>query len=188
MRLETGRLILRPWEDRDRPAYAEIIGDPEVRRYFPRVGTPAEASDAIDRAMERLAEFGFGFLALERKADGVLLGMLGMSPFQPALRRVVRRCPPVEIGWQLGRRFWGKGYAPEGAAAMLHYGFAVLNIPEIGAVTFRGNLPSRRVMEKIGMAYDPSGDFRNPNVPPGNWLKPHVLYRIRRSESRLSRP
>lgn len=180
MRLETERLILRPWEDRDRPAYAAIIGDPDVRRFFPRVGTPAEANEAINNAQARLRQYGIGFLAVERKEDGALLGMLGMSPFQLPLRRIIHRCPPVEIGWQLGQQYWGRGYAPEGAAAMLHYAFSTLDIDEVGAVTFHGNFASRRVMEKVGMTYDPLADFRNPSVPPGNWLKPHVLYRIKR--------
>ena len=44
MRLETERLILRQWEERDRAPLAEIFGDPEVRRFYPRVLTPEESS------------------------------------------------------------------------------------------------------------------------------------------------
>jgi RimJ/RimL family protein N-acetyltransferase len=54
----------------------------------------------------------------------------------------------------------------------------VLGLPEIVAFTFRGNIPSRRVMEKIGMARDPAADFEHPRLPPGHPLRPHVLYRI----------
>jgi RimJ/RimL family protein N-acetyltransferase len=46
------------------------------------------------------------------------------------------------------------------------------------AITYEGNWPSRRVMEKIGMTYDPRADFQHPDVPPGHKVRPHVLYRI----------
>lgn len=178
MRLETERLILRPWEDRDRPLYAEIIGDPEVRRYFPAVGTRRDADEAINRAIQRLAENGYGFLAVERKSDGAMLGMLGIAPFLQQLLDVVPNCPPAEVGWQLGRPYWNQGYATEGASACLRFGFEIIGLPEIGAITYEGNIPSRRVMEKLGMVHDRAAKFWHPQVPRGHRLRPHVLYRL----------
>jgi RimJ/RimL family protein N-acetyltransferase len=55
-----------------------------------------------------------------------------------------------------------------------------LGLGEIIAITYVGNLPSRRVMEKIGMHRDPADDFLHPDVPEGHPLRPHVLYRIGR--------
>lgn len=178
MRLETERLVLREWRDDDKALYAEIIADPVVRRFFPTLGTYADADAGIERARQRLADIGYSFLAVERRADGQFMGMLGMAPFRDELRLAIPGAPPVEIGWQLGQAFWGQGYAPEGARAMLDFAWWRLRLPEVVAITYEGNLPSRRVMEKIGMSYDPRGDFQHPDVPEGHRLRPHVLYRI----------
>lgn len=178
MRLETERLVLREFRDADKRLYADIIGDPHVRRFYPGVGSYVDADAGIERAKLRLIEHGFSFLALERKADGAFLGMLGMAPFEPVVRQAIPGEPRVEIGWQLHQQFWGQGYAPEAGRAMLDFAWTTAKLPEVVAITFRGNLPSRRVMEKIGMAYDPAGDFEHPNVPFGHKLRPHVLYRI----------
>lgn len=178
MRLETERLVLREWRDADKVLYAEIIADPVVRRFFPETGTFADADAGIERARQRLAELGYSFLAVERRADGQFMGMLGMAPFRDELRLAIPGAPAVEIGWQLGQAFWGQGYAPEGARAMLDFAWWRLRLPEVVAITYEGNLPSRRVMEKIGMSHDPRGDFQHPDVPEGHRLRPHVLYRI----------
>ena len=180
MRLETERLILREWEDRDRPLYAEIIADPEVRRFFSSVGTRADADTGIDRAIARLAQHGFTFLAVERKSDAALIGMLGMAPCNDLLRAAIPSHPEVEIGWQFARRFWGQGFAPEGARAMLDFAWSVLRLPEVVAITTPSNLPSQRVMQKIGMVRDPADDFLHPEVEVDHPLRPHVLYRIKR--------
>jgi RimJ/RimL family protein N-acetyltransferase len=179
MRIETPRLILREWRNEDKAPYAKIIGDPHVRRFYPGVGSYADADAGIERAKKRLANHGFSFMAVERKADGVFMGMLGMAPLTDDLLAVMRSNPGVEIGWQLGKEFWGQGYAPEGARAMLDLAWQ-LHLAEIVAFTTVTNLPSQRVMEKLGMRYDPTADFMHPAIPEGHPLRPHVLYRIAR--------
>jgi RimJ/RimL family protein N-acetyltransferase len=178
VRLVTPRLVLRDWREEDKPLYAEIIGDPEVRRFFPDLGTRADADLGIDRARQRLADIGYSFQAVERREDGRFMGMLGMAPIGDDLRLLLPGAPAVEIGWQLGKAFWGQGYAPEGAQAMLDFAWTQLALPEVVAITYEGNLPSRRVMEKLGMRRDPHGDFLHPKVAEGHPLRPHVLYRI----------
>jgi RimJ/RimL family protein N-acetyltransferase len=84
----------------------------------------------------------------------------------------------VEIGWVLRPEFWGRGLAPEGAAAWLSYAWDVLELPEVVAFTAAVNAPSQRVMQKLGMVRDWAADFLHPKVPEGNPLRPHVLYRI----------
>ncbi len=61
---------------------------------------------------------------------------------------------------------------------MLDYAWNEARLPEVGAFTYRGNLPSRRVMEKLGMRHDSENDFDHPDVTPGHPVRPHVLYRI----------
>ncbi len=82
------------------------------------------------------------------------------------------------IGWRLGRDYWGQDYATEGARAALLYGFDVLGLKEILSFTSPDNSRSRKVMEKVGMTYDPADEFDHPLVPEGHPLRKHVLYRI----------
>jgi len=88
--------------------------------------------------------------------------------------------PCVEVGWRLAREHWGRGYATEAARAALADGFERLGLDEIVSFTAAGNLPSRRVMEKLGMKHDSADDFDHPSLAPGHPLRRHVLYRIRR--------
>ncbi|ODT26826.1 MAG: hypothetical protein ABS35_10135 [Kaistia sp. SCN 65-12] len=178
MRLETERLILRSWESRDHAPLATVLGDPEVRRFYPTVATPEQTKAQLDFSIERQAAAGFHFGAAELKSTGQFVGLIGLGYISDETRAAIRGQPPVEIGWQFGKAFWGSGLAPEGARAWLDYGFAVLNLPEIVAFTFAGNLPSQRVMEKIGMVRDADADFEHPRLAPGHPLRSHVVYRI----------
>jgi RimJ/RimL family protein N-acetyltransferase len=100
VRLETERLIIRDWEPQDRDAYAAIVMDPHARRFYFNVPTRAEVDAMIDRFIEFGKRDGFGFLPVERKSDGVLLGEVGIAPVDMP----IRGAPPVEIGWFLGKR------------------------------------------------------------------------------------
>lgn len=178
MRLETERLILRPWEDRDRAPLFAIFGDPEVRRFYPRVLTEAQASAEVDLALEKARTNGFHAQAAELKSDGSLVGHLGLGVIPEATRAAIPTHPRVEIGWSFARAHWGKGFAPEGARAWLDYAWTVLDLPEVVAFTAAINRPSQRVMEKLAMVRDTACDFEHPSVPLGHRLRPHVLYRI----------
>lgn len=176
MRLETERLVLRQWEDRDRPAFAACVGDPEVMRFYPRARDRAETDLWIDRMISFYERDGFGFLAIERKSDGAFVGHTGITRIDFELPGN----PEVEIGWIVAKEYWGQGYAPEAARACLAFGFETLSLPEIVAFTYRGNLPSQRVMQKLGMVRDPARDFEHPRIPEGHALRSHVLYAMRR--------
>ena len=177
MRLETARLILRPWEKRDREPLARIMGDERVRRFFPRPLTPEETNAQLDHHLARAEANGFSFQAAEAKADGALVGLLGLGQVPEETRAAIPRHPEVEIGWVFAERFWGQGLAPEGAAAWLDYAWS-LRLPEVVAFTAAVNLPSQRVMQKIGLTRDPADDFDHPKIAEGHPLRRHVLYRI----------
>ena len=91
------------------------------------------------------------WLALD-KASGTVVGNCGLQPLE-------RRGPAVELGYRLGRRYWGRGFRTEGGAACLRVGFDVLGLERVVAVTMPGNAASRRVMEKLGMVYEGTGDY-----------------------------
>mgnify|MGYP001320373813 CR=1 FL=1 len=174
MRMETERLILRPWEERDRAPFAAMVGDPHVMRFYTHPRSREEADAWFDSLVERFAAGTSRFLAAERKADGALVGMVGTAD----INFPIPTNPHTEVGWILAQTFWGEGYAPEAARASLAYAFDMLGLPEVVAFTTHQNLPSQRVMEKIGMRRDPSADFDHPRIPEGHPLRPHVLYRI----------
>lgn len=178
MKLETERLILRPWEDRDRAALAEIQGDAHVRRFFPRVMTREEVEADIDAAREKARLNGFHFQAAELKETGAFVGLIGLGVIPDATRAAIPSHPRVEIGWVIGKQYWGQGLAPEGARAWLDHAWAI-GLPEVVAFTAHINLPSQRVMQKLGMIHDPSDSFEHPKVPDGHPLRPHVVYRKR---------
>lgn len=115
----------------------------------------------------------FGLWAIEVPGVTELAGFVGLSV--PDF--VAHFTPCVEIGWRLAVQHWGKGYATEGALAVLDYAFTSLQLREVVSFATKENMASRRVMEKIGMIHDEGGDFVHPNLPEGHPLRPHVLYR-----------
>ncbi|MDR5728705.1 MAG: GNAT family N-acetyltransferase [Terriglobia bacterium] len=81
----------------------------------------------------------------------------------------------------------GKGLATEGVQAALQVAFERFQLPEVIAFMVPADLPSRRVMHKLGMMRNPQDDFDHPRIPAGHPFQRHVLYRAQRKEW-LERP
>ena len=177
-RIETQRLILRRWRIDDFEPFHRINSDPLVMEFFPSVLTPDQTRAFLARIESGFQEQGFGLWAAELKSSKEMIGFIGLSV--PAFKAIFTPC--VEIGWRLAPEHWGKGLATEGAKKVLEFGFREKKLPEILSWTSKINLPSRRVMEKIGMSYDPRDDFEHPLRPMDIRLRPHVLYRMKREE------
>ena len=175
--LETDRLILRAYGDEDREAFAALNGDPRLGSWLGGVSDRAQSDATMDRINAHIAEHGFGLWGAERKADGRLIGFVGLSTVQAGALPVG---PVIEMGWRLIPETWGQGLASEGAAAALAWGFANLDVAEIVAFTAQTNLASQGVMRKIGMTPDPSRDFDHPRLAEGHPLRRHVVYGARR--------
>jgi len=174
--IETGRLILRAFREEDRDAMAAINGDPRVNEWL---GGPitAEMTDAtIARVNDHIARHGYGFFAAERKADGKLIGMIGLQ----VIRDDLPPAPGVELGWRLTPEAQGTGLATEGAAAVLAWGFANLPLDELIAFTAHNNVRSQAVMRRIGMAHDPVRDFDHPSLAKDHPLRRHVVFVAKR--------
>jgi len=173
--LETSRLILRRWRDSDRGPFAALNADPRVMRFFPAVLSRAESDRAVDRIEAHFETQGFGLFAAELRQGGAFIGFIGL--WTPDFEAAFTPC--VEIGWRLAAEYWNRGLATEGARAVVKYGFDSLRLSEIVSFTTVANVPSRRVIEKIGMTRSPEDDFDHPKLPESHPLRPHVLYRIR---------
>jgi RimJ/RimL family protein N-acetyltransferase len=169
--LRRADLILRRWRDEDREPFAALNADPEVMRYFPATMSRQESDAMVDWASGLLEERGWGLWAVEVRGVAPFVGFVGLNEpsFMPG---------NVEIGWRLAREHWGNGYATEAAREALRVGFEEVGLDEIVSFTATPNVPSQRVMQRIGMTHDPARDFDHPNVPDGP-LRRHVFYAIR---------
>ena len=171
----TERLLLRDWRDSDLAPFVAMNADPVVMEFFPETYSEERTRRFVERIRERWTELGYGLWAVERKDTERFIGYVGLWPAAfPA-----HFTPAVEVGWRLAADQWGHGYATEGAQAALDYGFNTVGLKEIVSFTSAINVRSWRVMERLGMRRDVSGDFEHPDVPEGHPVRPHVLYRIK---------
>jgi RimJ/RimL family protein N-acetyltransferase len=175
--ISTPRLRLRRWRPADREPFADMNANPVVMEHFPKVLSRAESDALADRIEAHFDRHGFGLWVVDIFGVTPFAGFVGLSipsfegPFTPC----------VEIGWRLGPEHWGRGYATEGARAVVAFGFQNLELDEIVSFTVPENGRSRRVMEKLGMTRNPADDFDHPAFPAGHPLRRHVLYRLRRA-------
>jgi RimJ/RimL family protein N-acetyltransferase len=170
--LRTERLLLRQWRVDDLGPLAEIHADPRVGEWLGGALGKAASTSFVDRQAVGLALRGVGMFAVERVADGVLIGAVGLGgvgpdfPFGPA----------IEVAWRLGAVHQGSGYATEAAGAALRYGLATFDVPRIAAFTASGNGASIAVMERLGMRADRRfPEFDHPRLAVGHPLRRHVL-------------
>lgn len=171
--IETERLNLRQWQQDDYAEFAKLTSNAEVMKYFPSTLTTKQSDKGVERCKSSIKDKGFGFWAAELKQSNEFIGFIGISdpgdgyPFSPC----------IEIGWRLAQRFWGKGYASEGAKASLEFAFNKLGLNEIISMTPVLNINSKKVMQRIGMQ-DSKQNFIHPKLIKTNELAEHVLYKI----------
>jgi RimJ/RimL family protein N-acetyltransferase len=141
--LETERLLLRPLCGDDFEDYAALCADPEVARHLARgVFSREQAWRHLAFLIGHWQMLGYGMWALTERETGTFLGMTGFA--EPD------GWPGFELAWMLARRFWGRGYATEGARAALDYAFAVLKKPRVISLIHPANHASIRVAERLG--------------------------------------
>ena len=177
--LETNRLILRTWNEKDIEAMTVINQDPKVCEFLPAVGNRESTEAGVRKAMQHYEEHGYCLYAVELKSTHEFIGWVGLAI--PSFE--AHFTPAVEIGWRLSSNHWNQGYATEAAKAVLAYAFNTLGMDEIVSFTAVNNQPSRRVMEKIGLLHHPEGDFDHPKLEKLHPLCRHVLYRLKNQGS-----
>lgn len=148
--LETERLTLREMERSDLPDLAEMLQDPEVMYAYEHDFTDQEVQAWLDRQRSRYARDGFGLWAAVLRETGEMVGQAGLTK-QPCQGRQV-----LEIGYLLKKRFWGRGYAREAAAACKRYAFEILGSDKVYSIIKADNLASIRVAESVGMTREAS--------------------------------
>src|SRR4051794_37045416 len=140
--LETDRLVLRPPQAEDFPAWVGFAADEEAMRYLGGVQSAAGAWRGVCTVAGAWSVRGFSMFSVIEKATGRWVGRLG--PWMP------EGWPGAEVGWGLAREVWGRGYATEGARAAMDYAFDVLGWTEVIHCIEPTNARSRAVAARLG--------------------------------------
>ena len=175
----TERLVLRTEAEGDFERWLVEMNTPEVLAYLGGVQDEETVAKSFARISEAHAAGRPCFHMMVLKDGGALIGRCGLatidSPEAPAEMR-----DQIQIGWSVRADHWGKGYAPEAARAGLERAFGHFDAPVVYGQTSERNLPSWRVMEKLGMRRMAEFDYEDPDYPPED--NPTMVWRITREE------
>jgi ribosomal-protein-alanine N-acetyltransferase len=158
VKLETERLLLRELSEDDVDPLARFYADPETMRYIGGGVTldREETRASLERMLGSFAAQGFGQLGVVRTEDGAFMGRCGILVWDPETWTPIRlpdATGPVEIevGYLLGREYWGHGYATEAATAVRDWAFENLELERLIALIQPGNERSAGVARKLGL-------------------------------------
>lgn len=145
-RLETQRLILRPWRERDADDLYEYAKDPRVG---PVAGWPVHRDRDESLEIIRTVFAEPNVWAMELRESGKVVGSTGFV----GQHRDELPGPDDEVGYCLNPAYWGQGLMPEAVREILRHGFTQLGLETIWCDHYDGNGKSRRVIEKCGFLY-----------------------------------
>ena len=146
--LETDRLILRSWTEADAESLYEYAKDPDVG---PIAGWPPHKSVEESLDVIRNVFNGKECYAICEKENGKAIGAIELK--LNGHTDMTERDDECELGYWLGKPFWGRGYMPEAAREILRHGFEDIGMNTIWCGYYDGNLKSKRVQEKVGFRY-----------------------------------
>lgn len=148
--LETERLILRPFSESDAQAVFENwASDDEVTKYltWPTHKSAEQSLGYMKYCVKCYEEPNNYQWGIERKEDHTLIGNISVV-------RLDEEVDGAELGWVIGRSYWGKGYTPEAAKRVVDFLFDEVGARRVSARHDPNNPNSGRVMQKIGMKYE----------------------------------
>ncbi|HIT69990.1 MAG TPA: GNAT family N-acetyltransferase [Candidatus Aphodomonas merdavium] len=148
MQLTTERLVLRPWHEKDAPYLFVYAGDPAVG---PAAGWPPHRSVEESLDVIRHVLSGAQCYAICEKGNGTPIGAIELKC--GANTGLTEREDECELGYWLGKPFWGRGYVPEAAEELIRYAFEALGMTAIWCCSFEGNRKSQSVQKKLGFRY-----------------------------------
>jgi len=147
MIIETRRLILRPWQEEDAESLYEYAKDPDVG---PPAGWPPHTSAENSRALIRSVLSAPHTYAVCLK-NNIPIGSIGLK--LKGHTDMTDREDECELGYWIGKPFWGQGLIPEAAKELLRYAFDELGMGAVWCGYYDGNEKSHRVQEKLGFVY-----------------------------------
>lgn len=157
----TDRLLLRPWEPTDAEQLFRIASDPEIG---PAAGWPVHTSLEHSREIIYKEMMRPGNYAIIPKSVRKVIGAIDLKFGSDG--NICLEEGDAEIGYWIGTEYWGNGYVPEAAKALIDYGFGTLHLNNIWCLCKEDNHNSRRVQEKCGFRYVRSGTINDPIYGP----------------------
>ena len=149
--IETERLILRHWKIEDSEAMFKYASEPEVGI---RCGFPPHTSiDDSIKVVKSFIENNPECYAIVLKDSNEAIGCIELMKSRHSDRE-----DEMELGYWLGKPYWGLGYMTEAADAIINYGFKKYDLNAIWCAYYDGNIGSKRVQEKLGFVYQYSRD------------------------------
>lgn len=148
MIIETERLILRKWTQDDAESLFIYAKNPNVG---PIAGWPPHKNIEESRDIIENVFAGVECYAICEKENNVAIGAVELK--LNGHTDMTERDNECELGYWLGEPFWGRGYMPEAAFALIKRGFEELGMTTIWCGYYDGNEKSKRVQEKLGFAY-----------------------------------
>lgn len=161
--LHTARLALTRIRAGDLDDLCRMHRDERVMATLGGVRADEVSGEILAQLVAHWGEHGFGYWVARDPESGAFIGRGGLR------RVIVGGAPEVEIGYALMPEYWGRGLASELARECARIGFEVLGEPALVAFTLPTNAPSRRVIERLGFAYERDVIWAG---------MPHVLYRL----------
>ena len=146
MHYETERLLLRPWQEEDAAELYRYAADPLVG---PPAGWPPHTDADNSREIIRDILSAEGTFAVVLKSTGLPIGSIGIM----RNTNILTADREAEIGYWIGRPYWGQGLIPEAVQECLRICFEEQNCIRVWCAYFEGNEKSRRVQEKCGFLY-----------------------------------
>jgi len=149
--LNTARLVLRRFTLADAPDVQRLAGDRDIARSTATIPHPYEdgmAEQWIGSHEQRLSSGEAAVFAITLRSGGALIGAIGLEINQEHDR--------AELGYWIGKPYWGQSYCTEAARAVARFAFEGLNLNRVHAMHFSRNPASGRVMQKIGMRHEGS--------------------------------
>jgi RimJ/RimL family protein N-acetyltransferase len=168
--LETARLILRPFAASDVDAQAAMMGDAQVMRHIG--GQPLSREEAWRKLLCGAGcwgLFGWGYWAVERRADRRMIGQIGFADFKRGMTPAIENVP--EMGWLFAAEAAGQGHATEAGLAALEWIDSAVAPRETAAIIDAANAASLRVAAKLGFERGEEARYRG---------EPILLFRRRR--------
>lgn len=164
--LVTDRLVLRPLAATDLDDLSALHAEESFWRYpFGRAWSRGETESFLDRTIERYRDPGMAVSAVVVADSSQLAGWAGLSipTFLPEI------LPAVEVGWRLGEKHRGRGFATEAGSAWVRYGFEELALDEIVSIYEPENVASGAVMRRLGFT------LKRATTHPTHGVRIHVM-------------
>lgn len=143
--LETLRLTLREMTGDDLPFVADMLGDPQVMRFYAKCYSLDEAREWIERQSDRYRQDGHGLWLVTEKASGEPVGQVGL------VQQVIAGALETELGYLIHRPYWRRGFATEAARRCRDHAFEQLQRQMLISLIRPVNTPSLGVARKVGL-------------------------------------